>query len=351
MGVFHEALSSDSEQFEMYKENYLLYNMGRTSEDSKKSFQEATRSRTNSQPREDVINNFEDVLWALDDVQDVQHKTNQENWSGSLRNSLLGDRRGRKCAVKVVKFGGVPQKIVDDAIKEGKLLEHLQHPNIVTCLYLHSKDVIHRDIKPLNILKHEEGTIKLGDFGLAKIIRSKKDIQASVVGTVIYASPELHLRSVCDAGGDMWSLGCTLYEMCKLEPAFRNASEMLRFIQKRGTLRPLPSSYSGKINYLINALLQAYPNDRPTAARVKKILENPSAGSCHPRMVPPEAKRQVLESPCGKRRVGNVLNEGQILRRSSGHTLSPQEVGKRLMVIMGSPLPPGQTIDIQWYGN
>ncbi|XP_064116341.1 uncharacterized protein LOC135222100 [Macrobrachium nipponense] len=54
--------------------------------------------------------------------------------------------------------------------------------------YLHSKDVIHRDIKPLNILKHEEGTIKLGDFGLAKILRSKKDIQASVVGTVIYAA-------------------------------------------------------------------------------------------------------------------------------------------------------------------
>ncbi|XP_064116717.1 uncharacterized protein LOC135222560 [Macrobrachium nipponense] len=242
--------------------------------------------------------------------------------------------------------------------------------------YLHSKDVIHRDIKPLNILKHEEGTVKLGDFGLAKIIRSKKDIQASVVGTVIYASPELHLRSVCDARGDMWSLGCTLYELCKLEPAFRNASEMLRFIQKRGTLRPLPSSYSGKTNDLINALLQAYPNERPTAARDKKILEDPSAGSCDPRMVPPEAKKQVLESPCGKGRVGNVpkdprkgllgakrqvlespcgkggaynvLNEGQIFRRGPSHTLSPQEVGKRLMVIMGSPLPPGQGIDIQW---
>ncbi|XP_064116470.1 serine/threonine-protein kinase Nek3-like [Macrobrachium nipponense] len=327
---------------------------------------------------------------------------------------------------------GSSQKIVDDAIKEGKLLEHLQHPNIVTCLgcygagnnaiseihivmeycgggdlhanikqqrasgqhfperqvigwfldvvraveYLHSKDVIHRDIKPLNILKHEEGTIKLGDFGLAKIIRSKKDIQASVVGTVIYASPELHLRSVCDARGDMWSLGCTLYELCKLEPAFRNASEMLRFIQKRGTLRPLPSSYSGKTNDLINALLQAYPNERPTAARVKKILEDPSAGSCDPRMVPPEAKRQVLESHCDKGRVGNVpkdlrkgllgakrqvleshcdkgrfgnvLNEDQIRQRGPGHPLSPQEVGKRLVVIMGSPLPPGQTIDIKW---
>ncbi|XP_064116710.1 serine/threonine-protein kinase Nek5-like [Macrobrachium nipponense] len=53
---------------------------------------------------------------------------------GAFGTVYLGDRRGRKCAVKVVKFGGVPQKIVDDAIKEGKLLEHLQHPNIVTCL-------------------------------------------------------------------------------------------------------------------------------------------------------------------------------------------------------------------------
>ncbi|XP_066968930.1 serine/threonine-protein kinase Nek3-like isoform X2 [Macrobrachium rosenbergii] len=318
---------------------------------------------------------------------------------GAFGTVYLGDRNGRKCAVKVGCYGTGNNVISEIHIvmeycgggdlhanikkrrASGQFFPERQvigwFSDVVRAIeYLHSKDVIHRDIKPLNILKHEDGTIKLGDFGLAKILRSKKDIQASVVGTVIYASPELHLRSVCDAKGDMWSLGCTLYQLCTLEPAFRNASEMLRFIAKRGTLRPLPGSYSSKTNDLINALLQAYPNERPTAAQVSKILEDPSAGSCDLRIVPseakrrvleppcgkgrlgnapkdlriapPEAKRRVLEPPCGKGRLGNVPKECLIPQRGPGQTLSPQEVGTQLMVIVGPPLLPGQNINIKW---
>ncbi|XP_066969305.1 serine/threonine-protein kinase Nek5-like [Macrobrachium rosenbergii] len=248
---------------------------------------------------------------------------------GAFGKVYIGKWDGRKCAVKVITFDEKFEEIFEDAMKEVTLLSSLQHPNIVRFLdwdgtesdgkcriliaveycgggdlhtriknrrdsgryfretrvigwfldvvraveYLHSNGVIHRDIKPLNILKHEDGTIKLGDFGLAKILRSKKDVMASVRGTVIYSSPELHLRSVCDAKGDMWSLGCTLYELCKLEPAFGDVSEMLNFIEKRGTLGRLPGSYSSETKQLIKDLLSVDPDERPSASRVRKSLK------------------------------------------------------------------------------
>lgn len=82
--------------------------------------------------------------------------------------------------------------------------------------YIHSRDLIHRDIKSPNIFLTEDGTAKLGDFGLCvqgKTIKTKT--KYSAVGTDCYLAPELHKGKLFQKGkaSDIWAVGCCLLEM------------------------------------------------------------------------------------------------------------------------------------------
>jgi serine/threonine protein kinase len=85
--------------------------------------------------------------------------------------------------------------------------------------YLHSHDVIHRDIKGDNIFVSNEGTIKLGDFGSAKKV-DKQSYLKSMIGTVCWMAPEIIQEKPYGRSADIWSLGCTVYEMLKGTPPF-----------------------------------------------------------------------------------------------------------------------------------
>lgn len=85
--------------------------------------------------------------------------------------------------------------------------------------YLHIRHVIHRDLKPLNLLIDANLNLKIADFGISSIYK-KGDSQRDASGTLAYMSPELiaEKRSTCKS--DLWSLGCILYEMCMGRPPF-----------------------------------------------------------------------------------------------------------------------------------
>ncbi len=85
--------------------------------------------------------------------------------------------------------------------------------------YLHEKKILHRDLKTQNIfLKH--GRVRLGDFGIAKILDSTRDFANTCIGTPYYMSPELFKYKPYSYKSDIWALGCILYEMCNLRHAF-----------------------------------------------------------------------------------------------------------------------------------
>jgi NIMA (never in mitosis gene a)-related kinase len=93
--------------------------------------------------------------------------------------------------------------------------------------FLHSKKVIHFDIKPQNILLDELERIKLGDLGLARNFKSMSST-SSFVGTIPYMSPEvIKQESGIDYKTDIWSFGCVLYEMITLKMLFENKSLMV----------------------------------------------------------------------------------------------------------------------------
>jgi len=87
--------------------------------------------------------------------------------------------------------------------------------------YAHSQKVLHRDVKPENVMVTRDGVAKLMDFGLAKMIGQPKLTQEGViVGTVAYVAPEVALGKGADARSDLYSLGAVLYEAVAGGPPF-----------------------------------------------------------------------------------------------------------------------------------
>ena len=86
--------------------------------------------------------------------------------------------------------------------------------------YIHSANVLHRDLKPNNLLVSEDCDLKIADFGLARTF-SESDLMTEYVVTRWYRSPELLLNtSGYTAAVDMWSVGCILMELYNKEPLF-----------------------------------------------------------------------------------------------------------------------------------
>ncbi|MBA3538172.1 MAG: protein kinase [Deltaproteobacteria bacterium] len=86
--------------------------------------------------------------------------------------------------------------------------------------YVHARRVIHRDIKPANIFIARDGTVKLGDFGLARVVRELTIRKTEIRGTPLYMAPEQILGSDIDHRVDLYAVGCTLFELVTGRPPF-----------------------------------------------------------------------------------------------------------------------------------
>jgi hypothetical protein len=152
--------------------------------------------------------------------------------------------------------------------------------------HAHAVGIVHRDVKPANLLLDSRGQIWVADFGLAQVAGDGGlTVTGEVLGTLRYASPEQALarRGVVDQRSDVYSLGATLYELLMLRPVFegRDRNELLRQIadDEPRPPRSLAPSVPRELETVVLKALRKEPSERYATAReladdLQRFLDN-----------------------------------------------------------------------------
>ncbi|MDK0520442.1 serine/threonine-protein kinase [Streptomyces sp. ML-6] len=134
----------------------------------------------------------------------------------------------------------------------------------------HSREVIHHDIKPDNIMITHEGKVKIVDFGLASFADATQSHTG--VGTALYKAPERWCGSAGSVSSDLYSVGCVLYEMLTRRPPFGSPQDDSMTVGRmhQDTLPAPPSAHRpgvpDQIDHIVRILLAKDPGERPQSA-------------------------------------------------------------------------------------
>ena len=132
---------------------------------------------------------------------------------------------------------------------------------------LHDLNILHRDLKSANIFLFSDGSAKIGDLNVSKVVN--KGLGYTQTGTPYYASPEVWKDQPYDIKSDIWSLGCVTFEMLALRPPFR-AENMDKLYNKviKGQYSKISDRYSDDIKEIIKLLLKVNPKERPNCTQI-----------------------------------------------------------------------------------
>lgn len=124
--------------------------------------------------------------------------------------------------------------------------------------------ILHRDLKPSNVFLDSDNNVKLGDFGLSKMLNIESTFAYSHVGTPYYMSPEQIDENRYNEKSDIWSLGCFLYELTTFNPPFEATNHLSLALKiKSGKVDRINSRYSEELQRVIAWLLYVEPSTRP----------------------------------------------------------------------------------------
>lgn len=135
----------------------------------------------------------------------------------------------------------------------------------------HRAGIVHRDVKPENVLLAEDGRIKIGDFGLARATTANTATGAQLLGTIAYLAPELVTRGTADARSDIYALGIMLYEMLVGEQPYKGEQPMQIAFQHATDSVPRPSAKNPSVPEPLDELVlwatEKVPDERPDDAQ------------------------------------------------------------------------------------
>lgn len=207
----------------------------------------------------------------------------------------IGEEDGRTFIVSQYMSGGSVADLLKRAEGHRLPVEDVVRIGVEICRALehaHTRGIVHRDLKPGNVWLGEDGSAKLGDFGLAVALdRSRLTMEGMMVGTVAYMPPEQALGRDVDARSDLYALGAMLYEMTTGRPPFLG-DDAVAVISQHINMAPVAPSWHNPqvprpLEDLILRLLAKDPAKRPGgAAEVREALSaiTPAASSAGERI-------------------------------------------------------------------
>ncbi|WP_158850209.1 serine/threonine-protein kinase [Saccharothrix deserti] len=254
------------------------------------------------------------------------------------------ERLDRVVALKqlVVPDGADPVEAVGRAAREGRIAARLQHPNAVTVHdvveedgrpvlvmeYLpartladriaahgalpaehvmgigaqiagalaaaHAAGIVHRDVKPGNILLTDDGTAKITDFGIARAVGDVTVTRTGLLaGTPAYLSPEVARGGEPGPASDVFALGATLYAAVEGRPPFGDGDNAIALLHAVAAGRFAPPTQAGPLTDVLSDVLRTDPATRPTMAQVADRLRAPRPAptrlDLHPAGPPPRS--------------------------------------------------------------
>lgn len=249
----------------------------------------------------------------------------KEIGSGSFGKAILvHDHENRQFVLKAIDISRMDSKERKDAVNEVRVLSSLKHPYIVSykesfldnrtlCIimdyaeggdlfnrvaktrkagqsfaesqiviwftqaalalkHIHERKVLHRDLKSQNLFLTGGGRLRIGDFGIAKVLDNTAAFAKTTIGTPYYLSPEICQERPYSWSSDVWAMGCILYEMAALRVPF-DAPNIRALVTKitRGPTPVVPSKYTPELQRLCGELLQREEKKRPSSVEVLKF--------------------------------------------------------------------------------
>ena len=172
------------------------------------------------------------------------------------------ETRREFCVVTEYAQGELFQILEDDKCLPEEEVQRIAKQLVRALHYLHSHRVMHRDMKPQNILVGADGKVKLCDFGFARVMSSRTIMVTSIKGTPLYMSPELVQERPYNFTADLWSLGIILYELFVGQPPFytNNIYSLINLIIKNPV--SYPSNMSAVFKSFLAGLLHKEPKQR-----------------------------------------------------------------------------------------
>lgn len=318
----------------------------------------------------------------------------REIGSGSFGKAILvKDPEGRPYVLKAIDISRMDSKERRDAVNEVRVLSSLKHPYVVSyresfldgrtlCIvmdyaeggdlyqritqtrkagqsfpeaqvvrwftqaslalkHLHERHVLHRDLKSQNLFLTGSGRLRIGDFGIAKVLDNTAAFAKTTIGTPYYLSPEICLEKPYSWSSDVWAMGCILFEMSALRVPF-DAANIRALVVKitRGPTPAIPSRYSPELQRLCGDLLQREEKKRPSST---DVLRYPIVQAEIRNMLKEEqAKRPETElrRPEGEVRTVELSARGDPSeRRQRGRSCSSHGAESAVMTPEASRLP------------
>ena len=192
--------------------------------------------------------------------------------------------------------GELFQILLDDkALPEG-VVQSVARQLVAALHYLHSHRIVHRDMKPQNVLVGSGGTVKLADFGFARQMSASTIMLTSIKGTPLYLAPEIFHDQAYEYKADLWGLGVMLYELCAGRPPFyaNSLHALMKLIMEEDIT--YPTTFSPPMVDFLSSILVRNPTERagwPALLHHPWVAPPPTAALAAP---PPAA---VLSIPRG----------------------------------------------------